>query len=118
MTLDDFCPPPSKREVTEYWKKYAGTARALYEERKRVYEQEQGATPSELELKTEVAHILKAIDELINVHKKEKETLVLRTLYLPESLDYKLRQLAFQEDKSKNELIRELLASEIVRRYS
>jgi len=37
--------------------------------------------------------------------------LVLRTVYLPRELDDRLRQLAFEQHKSKNEVIRSLLFS-------
>jgi len=35
--------------------------------------------------------------------------LVLRTVYLPRELDDRLRQMAFEQRKSKNEVIRSLL---------
>lgn len=39
--------------------------------------------------------------------RKRKEAMVLRTVYLPISLDDELRRLAYDEDVSKGELIRE-----------
>src|SRR5687768_12972832 len=38
---------------------------------------------------------------------RREESLVLRTVYLPKDLDDELRQLAFSQGSSKNELIRE-----------
>ena len=40
---------------------------------------------------------------------KSNEYMVLRTVYLPASLDFRLRRKALAANKSKNEIIRDLL---------
>jgi len=42
--------------------------------------------------------------------RSEESPLVLRTVYLPQDLDARLRGLAFKEGKSKNDLIREAVS--------
>jgi predicted DNA-binding protein len=39
----------------------------------------------------------------------QDEVMVMRTLYLPRSLDRRLKELAYDREKSKNEIIREIL---------
>jgi hypothetical protein len=39
----------------------------------------------------------------------EARNLVLRTVYLPSELDQELKVVAFREDRSKNEIVRELI---------
>lgn len=39
----------------------------------------------------------------------EARNLVLRTVYLPSELDQELKVVAFREDQSKNEIVRELI---------
>ena len=45
-------------------------------------------------------------DKVILRAKRSKETLVLRTVYLPKSTDDKLRDIAFQDRVTKNDIIR------------
>ncbi len=45
--------------------------------------------------------------------RKRQDPLVLRSIYLPASLDERLRQQAFDTGRSKNDLIRELLKKAI-----
>jgi hypothetical protein len=46
---------------------------------------------------------------MIPSNKDPETVMVLRTVYLPRDLDVRLREIAFKEGKSKNEVIREIL---------
>ena len=45
-----------------------------------------------------------------------QENMVLRTIYLPKALDRELRELAFSMDKTKGELMRELVLEALAAR--